>query len=562
MIRKLGFLLIVLAFLSVSEAFSQLKYWVFLSDKDGVEFSYTDYFDAATIEKRQRKGLAVFDETDLPLRKDYCQVLEETAPILVKSRWLNAVSMSFDEHQKKKILSLPFVTEIVPQTLYSRPSYVEEEKEISDRELSLLLLQTDILGGATFRKNNINGKGVRIAILDGGFPGVDILDAFRHIRNGGRIIDTYDFVKKREDVYDYSSHGTMVMACIAGMYDSIPIGLAPEAEFLLARTEVNTEVYSEEENWAAAMEWADKNGADIISSSLGYTYHRYFPQQMDGKSTLVSRMANIAASKGMLVINAIGNDGDKDWEVMGAPADADSVLSIGGIDSRKGIHSKFSSYGPTFDKRLKPNVVAFSDVATISNKGLGIHYGTSFSTPLVSGFAACVMQIHPEWDNMKVFSELEKSGHLYPYYDYAHGYGIPQASYFLEKKLIKIPTFSVKVDDGNLIVYILSEDNLSDTTSEINTQQLTIKYNNESEGIITSDDNDSTLFASAENAAKDMLNQNYLYYHFAEADNGQIRKYFVVDMDDAVSYNIKLDDLKENELVRIHFRGYTSDFKP
>jgi serine protease AprX len=115
---------------------------------------------------------------------------------LVKSRWLNAVSMSFDEHQKKKILSLPFVTEIVPQTLYSRPSYVEEEKEISDRELSLLLLQTDILGGATFRKNNINGKGVRIAILDGGFPGVDILDAFRHIRNGGRLLIPMILLKK------------------------------------------------------------------------------------------------------------------------------------------------------------------------------------------------------------------------------------------------------------------------------------------------------------------------------------------------------------------------------
>jgi serine protease AprX len=562
MIRKLGFLLIILAFLPVLETFSQLKYWVFLSDKDGVEFSYNDYLDAVTIEKRQRKAKAVFDQTDLPLRNDYCQILETIAPISVKSRWLNAVSMSITENQKKQIWSLPFVTDVIYQSSFSNVLSNKNEKEISDRELNLLLLQTDILGGATFRKNNINGKGVRIAIFDGGFPGVDTLDAFRHIRDEGRIIDTYDFVKKKKDVYDFSSHGTMVMSCIAGMYDSVSVGLAPGAEFLLARTEVKTEVFSEEENWVAAMEWADKNGADIISSSLGYTYHRYFPKQMDGKTTLVSRMANIAASKGMLVINAIGNDGDKDWEVMGAPADADSVLSVGGIDSKKGIHSKFSSYGPTFDKRLKPNVVAFSDVATISNKGLGIHYGTSFSTPLVSGFAACVMQIHPEWDIMKVFSELEKSGHLYPYYDYAHGYGIPQASYFLDKKTIVDPTFSLGMEDGNLIVYILTDNIAKDTVTEMKDNQLTITFNKDSVNVVSVKNEDEPLFENSEEAAKNMLNRKYLYYHFADAINGQIRKYYVVKMEKAIEYEIDLGGLKENEIVRIHYRGYTSDYKP
>lgn len=161
----------------------------------------------------------------------------------------------------------------------------------------------------------------------------------------GRIIATWDFVKNKEFVYDYSSHGTSVLTCIAGKIDDKKFGLAPGAEFLLARTEITREVFSEEENWLAAVEWADKNGADIIQRISCRIYlQKIFPKEMDGQTTLVTQYANLAASKGMLVINAAGNDGDKKWEVIGAPADADSVLSIGGIDPDKGYHIDFSSY--------------------------------------------------------------------------------------------------------------------------------------------------------------------------------------------------------------------------
>ncbi len=320
-------------------------------------------------------------------------------------------------------------------------------------------------------------------------------------------------MKKVDFVYDYNTHGAKVLACIAGYIDSTHLGLGTGADFLLARTEVNTEIFEEEENWAAAMEWADKNGADIISSSLGYTSDRYFPRQMDGKTVFV-----------------IGNDGKSEWEVIGAPADADSVLSVGGISSSTGYHIGFSSYGPTFDGRMKPNVVAYGDVVTVGKNSLTTATGTSFSAPLVSGFAACVMQMHPEWDNMKVFDEIQNSGHLFPYYDYAHGFGVPQASYFLEKKKDPNETFE----------FISQVDNLE------------IKL------IIEAKDADQDMGASTKEFYK---KEEYLYYHIADSETGKIRKYEVIEMSTSDVFSISFSDIREGELVRAHFKGFTNEFK-
>jgi len=294
--------------------------------------------------------------------------------------------------------------------------------------------QLSIMQGDLFRQAGITGKGVRIAIFDGGFPNVDVLPCFKQVRDNNRIIKTWDFTRKKENVYGFSSHGTSVMCCIAGVDTSgKPFGLATDAEFLLARTEVNSEPFSEEENWIAALEWADQNGADIVNSSLGYTFNRYFPYQMDGKTSFVSRGAAKAASKGILVVNAAGNEGDKEnWKIIGAPADADSILSVGGVDPENGLHISFSSYGPTVDGRLKPNVCAAGKAYAYGRKSPGVIYGTSFASPITAGFAACAKQTRPGIKAMDLLQEIQLSGHLYPYFDYAHGYGIPQASYFTE----------------------------------------------------------------------------------------------------------------------------------
>ena len=256
---------------------------------------------------------------------------------------------------------------------------------------------------------------------------------------------TYDFAKKKEFVFKFNHHGTMVLSCIAGIMDTTNIGLATGAEFLLARTEVNSEPFSEEENWLAAAEWADKNGADIISSSLGYTIPRYFQYQMDGVTTFVAKAAKMASDKGILVVNAMGNDGDGRWKVVGTPADVPEVLSVGGVDPATRYHINFSSFGPTASGVLKPEVCAAGFAAVASPKGITTAYGTSFSTPLTTGFAACVLQTDTTLTGQQLKQKIIKSCTLYPYADYAHGYGIPQAGRILDSIPKVEKTFDVEI---------------------------------------------------------------------------------------------------------------------
>ncbi len=522
-------ILLLISFLGMN-VFAGERYWVFFRDKKDVSFNPYEYFDEKALKKRKELGIDLVQESDLPLNFDYCNEVSRHADISLKSRWLNAVAVSLDPSDIQKIKDLEFVKEVRRMTMVSRKA--EAHQEIDSVQLTHLKQQLDIFGGGIFREEDINGEGVRIAVFDGGFPSVDELEIFSHLFEEERIVGTWDFVNDREFVYDYNSHGTSVLACIAGVLDGKRFGLAPGAEFLLARTEVNTEIFAEEEYWAAAMEWADKNGADIISSSLGYTYHRYFPKQMDGKSVFVTRMANLAARKGILVINSAGNDGDSDWEVISAPGDADSVLTVGGISNIEGLHISFSSYGPTYDGRLKPNVVAFGKVITTGKNNIKTAYGTSFSTPLVTGFAACVMQLNPEWNNMKVFREIEKSGHLYPYYDYAHGHGVPQAAYFMDCESETEPTFSFN--------------------EKLNYLDIELKIGNGEE---------KTLYCNGMKANYFGYDHYYLYYHIASEKTGEIRRYRVVRMTEADSYSIGLDEIKKGEYVMAHYMGYTEKYQ-
>jgi serine protease AprX len=389
----------------------------------------------------------------------------------------------------------------------------------------LLIKQIQSMEGNVFEAAGINGSGVRIAIFDGGFPDVDTHPAFEHIRNEGRIKGTYDFVRKKDFVYSYNSHGTMVMSNIGGMYKGKPMGLATGAEFLLARTEKNTEPFSEEVNWAAALEWADKNGAHIVNSSLGYTYHRYFPYEMDGQTAFVSRMANTATSKGILVINAAGNDGDNSWTVIGAPADADSILTVGGINPDTDYKISFSSVGPTSDFRRKPNVVAYGKTVVASTKDkTTIAFGTSFASPLVAGFAACAKQLHPTLNGIELKEFIEQSGMLYPYFDYSHGHGIPVASKAMNKDSNSIEANFIFKDTGN---------------------NYKVKIN------------DNQKITKAKNPAKTYNN----YFYFAYINDQNIICEWGIIIVTENSFNIqkplKCENIKQ---LQMHFRGYTFTF--
>ncbi|HET6244793.1 MAG: S8 family serine peptidase [Bacteroidetes bacterium] len=526
------------------------KYWIFFKDKSSVGFNPLEYFDTKAIERREAAGLPMSDNTDWPVNENYIASVEALADSVGKStRWFNAVVCYAKTSQLESIKKLPFVTEIIPfSTSSASLAFIENPKQdkaeemykkLSREDQHLLASQTASMGIKQFEEQNIDGRGIRIAIFDAGFPGVNTHPAFDHIRKSGRIIKTWDFVQNKEHVYGYNPHGTMVMSCIGGIIDSIKIGLATGAEFILARTErAKFEPFSEEENWLAAAEWADKNGAHIINSSLGYTHHRYFKEQMDGSYSLVSRAANMAASKGILVVNAAGNEGGKSWKTIGTPADADSVLAVGGIDPDKFYHITFSSYGPNARKKMKPNVSAFGKVIAAGKANLSLANGTSFASPLIAGFAACAWQKNPKLNNMEIFKEIEKSGDLYPYYDYVHGFGIPRANYFTQENSPNIvPTFHVFVDNSFVKITIkeeyLPKKDLNSTLNELVSNE-TLNY--EAQRIF------------------------YLYYHI-ENSQGFLNKYFIVNVKQAEVLSLPVSDFKPGQTVRFHYKGYTEEFK-
>ena len=455
------------------------RYWVSLADKAGVAFNPATYFGPAAQARRRRQGLPAYEASDLPVRPDYlARVRAGCDTITLVSRWFNAVACRATPAQVAALRQLPGVRQVArwPEApaqaaLASRPVAPSRKQpgsggyDISANDYLLARQQTAVLGRPALVRAGLTGKGMRIAVFDVGFGGARAHPAFRALWRERRVAATYDFLKHRPDVWRGGSHGTEVLGCLAGRLpgpDSLhagpALGLAPDATYLLARTEsIARERLGEEEAWLKAAEWADREGADIISSSLAYTEQRYFPEWMDGRHSVIGRAANLAARKGMLVVSAAGNDGDNDWGRIGTPADADSVLAVGGLDPATGLHVAFSSTGPSADRRLKPDVSAFGIVLTTTPGGYERLEGTSFSAPLVAGFAACAWQQQRQAKAMDVFRQVRESGDLYPYYDYAHGYGRPQASYFTGAKPTArqvAPTFDFVAHDSVVTVVL------------------------------------------------------------------------------------------------------------
>jgi len=495
------------------------KYWVFFKDKHGSSFNPFEYFDAKAIERRVKSEVDLYDSTDFPLNEVYInKVSKIVQSVNVQSRWFNAVSVIADSNQLAQLQKLNFVKKVQPIVTQAKLCRFSYDTIISKSERELLYLQTELMQADSFWAAGYTGKGIKIAVFDAGFPNVDRSPVFAHLHENKQIIKFYDFARKKEEVYSHNEHGTMVLSCIAGKSNGRNIGLAPDAQFLLARTEVNTEPFSEEENWLAAVEWADKNGADIINSSLAYTYHRYFTYNMDGQTSLVAKAANMAAGKGMIVVNAMGNDGDLDWKILATPADADSVMSVGAINPYTGIHANYSSFGPTAKYKRKPNVVASGTVIAAGRNKLQEVQGTSFATPLITGFIACVWQSRPFLTNMQVFDLIEQSGSLYPYYDYAHGYGVPQASFFTSGGNMNLkPTFDFVLENNKLIVRVPKK-----------------------------------LIKRRAN--------NYLYYNIKD-ENGIIQQYWLIDVYQKDAVILELAEIPENGSVTVHFKGFTNVYK-
>ena len=518
-------IIIILCGLGIHRGFSQSnKYWIYYSDKAGMTLNPYEYFSSGAIERRIQNGIPLFDFSDLPVNPLYTsRVSSMSDTLLGSSRWLNASCIRATKQNLEEIRRLPFVKDIVPSRSHALVAGFED---LSKAEQSLAYWQTERMGNSYFKKNGLSGKGILIAIFDVGFPKVNTHPAFAHLIEKGQIRETHDFITGKENVYHSNGHGKMVLSCIAGRIDSLDIGLAPDADFILARTErFLSEWGSEEQNWVFAAEWADKLGADIISSSLGYAEERYFQYNMDGHTAPITKAANIAARKGILVVTAAGNENQNNWGTIVAPSDADSALTIGGTNPYTDYQISFSSSGPTADLRMKPNVSAYGEVVAASGSdAFSTVDGTSFATPLVAGFAACLMQAYPNMKTMDIFELIERSAHLYPYFDYAHGYGIPQATHALDPLIPVAPTFSFDVQEDSIAIVP-----------------------------------DSSVIS----AHPEWGESKNLYFEIIGADNF-IYHYGVAEIKQKEQFKLAKDnftDYPDPVWLRIHFEGYTDQLK-
>lgn len=439
-------LLIILALVSIEQMSAQKQnYWVLLNDKSSTPFSIEnpqEYLSQRAIDRRESQGISI-DSRDLPVDPNYIGQLSDIEGVGIRysSKWFNAVAVRCEPSLLTQIEALPFVglvksaRKLKGQTLPIDAEIARVETTVDQRlpiNYGLSENQVKDLNGHILHDLGYEGEGMVIAILDSGFDNVDSMASLAHVRDTDRILSTRDFVEGDTEVYDEHSHGRYVLSCIAGIIEGQAYGTATQASFHLLRTEdVSSETTVEEFNWIAGAEYADSVGADVLNTSLGYINYddeedSYTYEDMDGNTAWITQGADIAASTGMLVVNSAGNSGSSDFHYIGAPADADSVLAIGSIDADS-LHTSFSSFGPSFDGRVKPNVCAQGRLAAGINENdeVVLINGTSFSSPILAGLATCLWQAVPEATNMEVFHAIEMSADHFDNPNDSLGYGIP-----------------------------------------------------------------------------------------------------------------------------------------
>lgn len=439
--KILIFAFILSAFTSLSQE-TRYRYLVLFKDKNNSAYSVRNpelFLGAAAIKRRLKNKVAI-TEQDLPVNQAYIQEIKATGALIVYPlKWINGVLIKEKPKNIAKIKALKSVASLyknMPLDSSSDLRLQVQANQISDDanalDYGISLPQITQLGVDQMHAKGFSGKDIKIVVLDDGFSRADQIGFLQAIYTDKRLLGTLVTNPNLNSVYEGGAHGTQVWSTIAAQAPGRLFGTAFQAQFAIAQTEESEhELLVEEANWMRGAEWADSLGTDIISSSLGYSEfdnsrynHRY--TDMDGRTTLVSKAAAWAASKGIICIISAGNQGSDSWKYITAPADADSILSVGAVD-RTGLRASFSSIGPSADLRIKPDIAAMglATIAGLPSGSFGSISGTSFSAPLIAGLVAGIMQANPQKTAQEIIQVVRKSGTQASKPDQLLGFGIP-----------------------------------------------------------------------------------------------------------------------------------------
>lgn len=433
--------------LSGLSVFSQEDAWVYFNAKPDSQ-AYIDnpltMLTQRSLDRRAIQNIAL-DIKDVPVHQSYIDQISAANGIAVmaKSKWFNALHIRGAQVDIDALLTLSFVdhVEYANHSLNSgnrmaAPTQSKKINKFLDTDVVFnygnSLNQIQMLNGVQLHQQDFTGAGKVIAVMDGGFPGVNTASTFARLRDNNQIMGGYDYVNRNANFYTGISHGTMVLSTMGGYKNNQLVGTAPDASYYLFITEDgDNESPLELSLWVEAAEEADRVGADIINTSLGYTQfdnpsYNFTYEDMNGQTSFASRGVEVAFSRGMICVVSAGNDGNADWHYIASPADAVSALTIGAVNAAGNIAS-FSSYGPSFDGRIKPDVAAQGQQAVLSNTtgSITTASGTSFSGPIMAGMVASFWQALPNKTNVEIVQLIKESASIYTTPNDRIGYGIP-----------------------------------------------------------------------------------------------------------------------------------------
>ncbi len=513
--------------------FSQEDAWIYFKDKPDSSTYLANpltMLSQRALDRRSIQGIAL-DSKDVPIYQPYInQVASSTGITLkAKSKWFNCVHVRGTEANITALKLLSFVDKVDFANHSIVANKIKAPKKGRTNPVNKTLKtaatfnygssanQIQMLNGHLLHQSNYTGSGKIIAVMDGGFPGVNTTSPFARLRNNNQILGGYDYVNKSTNFYAGASHGTAVLSLMGGYVDNVLVGTAPDASYYLFITEDNaSENPVEESNWVEAAEEADRLGVDIITTSLGYTTfdnsnYDFTYNDMNGTTTFIAKGLDIAFSRGIVCVVSAGNEGNQSWHYISSPGDAINALTVGAVKADE-TYAAFSSVGPSSDGRVKPDVTAQGQYPYVSDASGNINNnssGTSYSGPIIAGMVACLWQALPTKTNQQIKQLITQSADRYTVPTVQYGYGIPDFSLavtnglsvadFSKNDFIVYPnpaadSISVSLSEGfntgTIILYTVSgqkvlEENLFKQSSEISIKSLnqgTYLYKIESNG--------------------------------------------------------------------------------